>query len=317
MSSRFRSLIPHTSLPTFNISANQLLDRLPGPSQLSQYMPPPLLHSRTAVMAIINLTPDSFASRPSTVESSLAEAKSHIENGAHILDLGGVSTRPGADDVSEAEETQRVVPFIQALRATDWGKDIILSVDTFRATVAEAALKAGASWINDVRAGSYNTDGAMWALARRTGAPIVLMHSRGDSKSMTSLTDYGPDPMAIIQQEMEARVQEALNYGVRRWQIVTDPGLGFAKDAETNWLVLQQLRRWTQDGALRGFPCLVAGSRKRFIGQLLESTDLSDRDVGTGVITVQAAACGAVAVRVHNTHMGVTAARVADKLHRN
>jgi dihydropteroate synthase len=268
-------------------------------------------------MGIINLTPDSFGTPPSTLESSLKEAEEQVKAGVHVLDLGGMSTAPGAADVSEEEEIQRVVPFVKALRATEWGKTIPLSIDTFRAGVARAALTAGANWINDVKAGSHEGNGAMWALAKETGAPIILMHSRGDAQTMNTLAKYEGDAVKVVEQELLARVEEALEHGVRRWQIIIDPGIGFAKDAETNWQLLGRLEEYTREGPLADYPCLVGTSRKRFLGTLVDQPDPVKRDMATAATCMEAIRAGAQIVRVHNPAFMLDAIKVADKLYRS
>jgi len=266
-------------------------------------------------MAILNLRLYYFGTARSTLESSLALAKQHIEEGATILDLGGMSTRPGASGVSQAEEIERVVPFITLLRQQEWAKDVILSVDTFRAEVAEQALAAGANWINDVKAGAEGDGQAMFEIARKGGAPIVLMHSRGDAQSMNGLAKYDGDVVEISNRELAERVQAALDAGVKRWQIVIDPGIGFAKNAEANWEMIRGLAKWRK-GALAGFPVLFGCSRKRFLGSLIEEPDASQRDGATAATLVEAVRAGCEVVRVHHTRSARDAVKVADCMYK-
>lgn len=266
-------------------------------------------------MAILNLTPDSFATAPSTLESSLTLAQRHVEAGATILDLGGMSTRPGAAFVSEEEEIQRVIPFIHLLKQQEWARGVILSVDTFRAGVAERALEAGADWINDVKAGSEGDGQAMFAVAKKTGAPIVLMHSRGDAQTMNGLAQYEGDVVEVVRRELAERVQAALQAGVKRWQIIVDPGIGFAKDGKTNWQLIKRLSEWRSE-ELAGYPVLFGPSRKRFLGSLLSDATPEERDIATAATLVEAVRAGCEVVRVHNTKVSSDAIKVADQLYK-
>ena len=268
-------------------------------------------------MGIINVTPDSFATAPSEFGASLQEAQAQIEAGVDILDIGGMSTAPHAADVSPEDELARLVPFIKAVRQTIWGKSITISVDTFRAKVARQCIEAGATWINDVKAGANPQDekGAMWKVAKESGTPIILMHSRGDAKTMNTLAEYSSDPIQDIVREMTERVSEALEYGVKPWQIIVDPGFGFAKNAETNWTLLSRLEEFIQSRELQAYPCLIGTSRKRFLGSLT-GKDPAERDGATAATCVEAVRQGAHIVRVHNPAAVIDALKVADRLYR-
>ena len=224
-----------------------------------------------------------------------------LAQGADVLDLGGQSTRPGAEVVGVAQEWERLRQPLQAIRAAH--PDAVLSVDTFHAEVAEAALEAGANWINDVRGANHTReasggslrDPAMLALIARSGCPYVLMHSRGSSTVMDGLAIYG-DVVAEVRQELEAATAEALGAGVQAEQIVWDPGLGFAKTTEHNLELLSRL----PELAAAGYPLLVGPSRKRFIGAVLEEPRPRARLWGTAAVCALAVAHGAAVVRVHD-----------------
>ncbi|KAG0299308.1 trifunctional dihydropteroate synthetase, partial [Dissophora globulifera] len=188
--------------------------------------------TKTLIMGILNTTPDSFSDGGdySTTEAAALRAQQLVDDGADIIDVGGMSTRPHAIEISEEEEIQRVVPVIQLLRAR--GFDCPISVDTFRASVADKAIEAGADMINDVSAG--RRDPAMYSVMAKWNVPVCLMHMRGDSKTMMSQTDYGADNDVVgeISRDLNKSVQRAIAAGVHRWNIIVDPGIGFAKNSE-------------------------------------------------------------------------------------
>lgn len=263
---------------------------------------------RCVVMGVLNVTPDSFSDggRYLNVDDAIAHARAMTERGADLVDVGGESTRPGAERVDAAVETARVVPVIKELAADD----VAISVDTTRATVADAALEAGASVINDVSGGLADPD--MARVAAGAGVPWVLMHWRGHSSRMDSLATYD-DVVADVRDELMRQVEAALAAGVAEDNIVLDPGLGFAKSAEHNWALLNRL-----DSLLSlGFPVLVGASRKRFLGALLSDVDggaprqPSGREDATTAVSALAAAKGAWGVRVHDVGPSLDAVRVA------
>ena len=247
------------------------------------------------VMGVMNLTPDSFSDggRIQGVAQAVRQAGRLLAQGAAVLDLGGQSTRPGAEEVGPERELERLLPALTAIRAAH--PEAVLSVDTFHARVAEAALAAGADWINDVRGASSLRDPAMAALVARSGCRYVLMHSRGTSSAMDGLAVYG-DVVAEVRAELEAASASLQAAGVRREQILWDPGLGFAKTTEQN---LELLRRLPELVAA-GFPLLVGPSRKRFIGAVLEEPRPRARLWGTAAVCALAAAQGAAVLRVHD-----------------
>jgi dihydropteroate synthase len=265
-------------------------------------------------MGVLNLTPDSFSDGGglATVEAAVRQAGRQLRQGAALLDLGAQSTRPGAEAVGAAGELARLLPPLRAIRAT-W-PEAVLSIDTFHAAVAEAALAEGADWINDVRganvtpeaAGGTLRDPAMLPLIAAAGCPVVLTHSRGDSQTMDGLAHYG-DVVAEVRRELEGATEVARAAGVRPERILWDPGLGFAKSTAHN---LELLRRLPELAAA-GFPLLVGPSRKRFIGAVLEEPRPRARLWGTAAVCALAVARGAAVLRVHDVGPIVQVARMA------
>ena len=261
---------------------------------------------RPAVMGVINLTPDSFSDggRFNRADLALNEASRQLRDGAEVLDLGAQSTRPGAVDVGAEEELSRLLPCLQSIRAAH--PQVILSVDTFRASVARAALEAGADWINDVSGGSR--DRAMLSLVADAGCPYVLMHSRGDSQTMDDCTDYGEQGVvAGVLHELRLSTDRALQAGLSREQLIWDPGLGFAKTTDQNLQLIRQLDELQQDG----IPLLLGPSRKRFIGAVLDQPRSKARIWGTAAVCARAVEAGVHVVRVHDVgpiHQVVTMA---------
>jgi dihydroneopterin aldolase/2-amino-4-hydroxy-6-hydroxymethyldihydropteridine diphosphokinase/dihydropteroate synthase len=245
-------------------------------------------------MAVINLTPDSFSDGGAhTLATIVSTAQSLLSSGATILDLGGQSTRPGAPSVGEAEELRRVIPAITALR--DAGIAAPISIDTYRAAVARRAISAGADFINDVSAGKM--DPQMLPTVAELGVPICLMHMRGTPLTMKSLTSYPSGVIPEIAVELSDRVAAAEAAGVRRWNILLDPGLGFAKTMEQNLEVIRRLGELT---AGSGLPWLLGPSRKRFIGAVTGEEVAGERRWGTAGAVAACVAGGADIVRVHD-----------------
>ena len=239
------------------------------------------------VMGILNVTPDSFADggRHNDFEAAVARGLEMIAEGVDIIDIGGESTRPGAERVTEEEEIARTVPVIKEL--AKYGTTI--SIDTMRASTAEAAVKAGASIINDVSAGL--ADGAMLQTAARLKVSYIAMHWRGHSKDMNSKAVYG-DVVSEVISELNERIEAALDAGIQKDKLIIDPGIGFAKDAEHNWAIIDSIDRFVS----MGYPVLVGASRKRFLGG--ESPD--EREQATIELTKRLGATGIWAVRVHS-----------------
>lgn len=239
------------------------------------------------VMGILNVTPDSFADggKHFTFEHAVARGLEMIEEGVDIIDIGGESTRPGAERVSESEEQNRVIPVIRELV----GKGADISIDTMRASTARLAVEAGASIVNDVSGGA--ADPEMFATVAELGCKYTLMHWRGHSKDMNSKAQYG-DVVSEVIAEITFQLDKALAAGVKRENIILDPGLGFAKDAEHNWEILGRIDEFV---AL-GYPILIGHSRKRFIGG--DTPD--ERESGTLKISESLSESGIWAVRVHS-----------------
>lgn len=263
-------------------------------------------------MGVLNVTPDSFSDggRWADPEAAVAHARELIAQGADIIDIGGESTRPGAQRVDVDTEISRVLPVVHALLAdgTDGSAgSAIVSVDTIHAATAEAAIDAGAHIINDVSGGL--ADPAMPALIARAGVVYVCQHWRGDPETMDRLTDYPGGVVAGVEAELRERLDELDAAGVDRSQVVLDPGLGFAKTHEQSWELLAATSRLIAD---LGQPLLVGSSRKRFLAQAAEADATPvQRDAVTAATTALAAAAGAWAVRVHEVPANRAAVRTA------
>ena len=263
-------------------------------------------------MGVLNVTPDSFSDGGRWVdpEAAVAHARELISQGADIIDIGGESTRPGAQRVDVDTEISRVLPVVRALLAdgTDGSAgSAIVSVDTIHAATAEAAIDAGAHIINDVSGGL--ADPAMPALIARAGVVYVCQHWRGDPETMDRLTDYPGGVVAGVEAELRERLAELDAAGVDRSQVVLDPGLGFAKTHAQSWELLAATSRLIAD---LGRPLLVGSSRKRFLAQAAEAEATPvQRDAVTAATTALAAAAGAWAVRVHEVPANRAAVRTA------
>jgi len=260
---------------------------------------------RLVVIGVLNVTPDSFSDggRFTSLDEAVAHGCRLADDGADLVDVGGESTRPGADRVDAAEEERRVIPVIEALVANG----IRVSIDTYRAVVAERALAAGASVVNDVSGGLGDPD--MAAVVGAAGCPWILMHWRGHSRRMQDLAHY-VDVVDDVRRELAERVEAAYQAGISPDRIVIDPGLGFAKTAEHNWALLAHL------DVLVGFglPVLIGASRKSFLGRVLADPagtprPVGEREAATVALTAYAATQGAWGVRVHNVRANVDAAR--------
>ncbi|WP_214413225.1 dihydropteroate synthase [Sphaerisporangium fuscum] len=262
---------------------------------------------RCLVMGVVNVTPDSFSDggRWFDPEAAVRHGLELVEQGADIVDVGGESTRPGAARVSLDEELRRVEPVIRALSQ----EGVPVSVDTMRAEVADAAVRAGAAMVNDVSGGL--ADPAMPQVVASAGVPYVVMHWRGHSQDMDGRAVYS-DVVTEVAEELRKRVDSVLAEGVDERQILIDPGLGFAKRPEHNWALLGGIHRL---GEL-GYPIIIGASRKRFLGRLLAEPDgtprpFSGADDATLAVTALAAHAGAWCVRVHHVRPNADAVRVA------
>jgi len=258
-------------------------------------------------MGVVNVTPVSFSDGGQWYEPGAGEAHGLelLAQGADLLDVGGESTRPGAPRVAEEEELRRVLPVVSALAEAG----AVISVDTMRASVAAAALDAGAAFVNDVSGGLADPDMAGLVADRRV--PFVVMHWRGHSGDMYANAQYD-DVVADVRRELEARVEALTSAGVRGDQLILDPGLGFAKTGAHNWQLLSRLHELAEIG----LPLLIGTSRKRFLGHLLAGYDgqpvpPTERDDATAATSALAAAHGAFCVRVHTVPASLAAVRVA------
>ncbi|KXT09859.1 hypothetical protein AC579_6751 [Pseudocercospora musae] len=344
-----RLTVPHASLqerefvlrPMSDISegshkisrpiALSMLRRLP-PSDPPMYALTPLspgsdplraLHPsrRTTVMSILNITPDSFSdggdNHSSDMEALRHTIATHIAEGATIIDIGGQSSRPNAPDISAEEEISRILPAIEAIKYLPEASNITISIDTYRASVAEAAINAGAHIINDISAGLLDPE--MLPTIARLGCTYVMMHMRGTPMTMQSEehTSYPKGLIPTIARELKSRLQAAQEAGIRRWRIILDPGVGFAKTTEQNTELLgkfSELRNWK---GLATYPWLVGSSRKDFIGKLTGVAEAKDRVAGTAATVTAAVAGGAEIVRVHDVKETVRVVKMADAMYRS
>ena len=260
-----------------------------------------LVLDRVRVMGIVNVTPDSFSDggEHATTEAAIAHGLKLVEEGADVLDIGGESTRPGADEVSAEEELRRVIPVIERLAKQT---ALPISVDTSKPEVMRAAIAAGAGMINDVYA--LRREGALDAAAE-LGVPVVLMHMQGEPRSMQSAPQYD-DVVAEVHRFLAERIFAAEMAGIAKKKIVVDPGFGFGKNRDHNLLLLAQLERF---GEL-GVPLLAGLSRKKTIGDITGREDPHDRVFGSVAAHVIAAQYGARLVRVHDVAATVDALKV-------
>ncbi|MFH1687434.1 MAG: dihydropteroate synthase [bacterium] len=263
--------------------------------------------ARPLVMGVLNVTPDSFSDggRFATTEQAVEHALRLEEDGADIIDIGGESTRPGAEPVDEDKEKERVLPVIRRLRDLS---DIPISIDTYKSGVAEAALAAGADMVNDVSACSFDTH--MFAVLAATGAPVVLMHMQGSPREMQVNPHY-EDCVAEIKVYLQKRIERCLVMGIDRSKIIVDPGIGFGKRLEDN---LQILRRFNEFLELR-VPVMIAASRKSFIGKLHNPDSPPDERIGGSLAAAIAGAnAGASIIRAHDVAQTVEAMHVTQAI---
>ncbi|KAK9460580.1 Dihydropteroate synthase-like protein [Lipomyces oligophaga] len=277
--------------------------------------------SQTYIMGILNITPDSFSDGGKHVssDSMLKSARGFVDAyPSVILDIGGQSTNPKSVDPGAEEEIARIVPAIKLLRAQPEFQNTVISIDTYYASVAQAAIEAGADIINDVSAGTL--DPYMLSTAAKLDVPIILMHMRGTPQLMTSLTDYkSGDVVAGVAAELSERVRAAEQAGIRRWNIILDPGIGFAKNADQNIQLLRELPYLIQDSSpdFTGLPWLVGASRKAFIGKITGSKSPAERVFGTTAAVASSIIGGAEIVRVHDVEQIADAVKVLDSIYRN
>lgn len=264
---------------------------------------------RTLVMGILNVTPDSFSgdgllTGPDWLDRVVEVGRRMVQDGADLLDVGGESTRPGADPVPLQEELRRVVPAVEALRDA---VDVPISVDTTKAEVARQALRAGADMVNDVSALRQDPD--MARVVAEAGCGVVLMHRKGTPKDMQVDPRYD-DVVAEVRDFLEERVRWAERHGIPRDRILVDPGFGFGKRPEHNLQLVRHLRAFREIGC----PVLLGPSRKSTIGLILGGLPPAERVEGTAAVVALAVAYGADVVRVHDVRAMVRVVRVADAL---
>ena len=262
--------------------------------------------SRTLVMGILNITPDSFADggRYLSKEDAITQGRRLIAEGADIIDVGGESTKPGVDRVSEADELERVIPVV-----TELVKDgAVISVDTMRSEVAKQAIAAGASYINDVSGGLADEKMAS-VIAQNPKIQYIAMHWRGHSKEMQKKAVY-KDVVKEVKDELDERVSQLLKAGIDPEQIILDPGIGFAKESEHNWEILKNIERFQ----LLGYPLLIGASRKRFLGELVNAPEPDKREAATIALTTELARLKVWAVRTHAVKAHQDAISVMERL---
>ncbi|CAN5138242.1 dihydropteroate synthase [soil metagenome] len=257
------------------------------------------------VVGILNVTPDSFSDGGDFLdpEAAAEHAAAMLDEGAEILDLGGESTRPGSDPVSQEEEIRRVVPVIERILAVRPGA--VISVDTYRAGTATAALEAGARLINDVTA--VRGDPRMAAVVKEAACPVILMHMQGEPKTMQREPHY-EDVVREVRDFLAGRAEYAVAAGIRPENVIVDPGIGFGKNLEHNLDLLQNLDAIVD----LGFPVLIGASRKTFIGSITGVQEAKVRAFGTVATTVLAYERGATFFRVHDVRANSEALAVAE-----
>lgn len=305
---------------------------------------------KTRIMGILNTTPDSFSDggKNASVEIAIKNALEMVSAGVDIIDIGGVSTRPGSVAPSEDEEWDRVVPIVKAIRSHEDPKlrNVVISVDTYRASIALESIKAGADLINDISGGLY--DDRMFDVIAETGVPYVLNHTRGTPDTMSKLNQYEENSsdelieyvhpsipvsshdetlLKAISRELVAQYRKAIDHGVKRWQIITDPGIGFAKNLKQNLAIIRgtpliksysNYDQNTQEfGSLAGLPILLGPSRKKFIGTLTNEKDPADRVLSTGAVIMSCIGYQADVVRVHDVEEIKKVVAIGDALYKD
>ncbi|GBE93888.1 dihydropteroate synthase [Nostoc cycadae] len=264
---------------------------------------------RTYLMGVLNVTPDSFSDGGdfNSKSAALAQAQAMVAAGADMIDVGGQSTRPGAEQITLDEELQRVIPIVQTLRSEI---TVPISVDTTRADVAKAAIEAGADIVNDISAGTFDVE--MLPTVASLNVPIVLMHIRGTPQTMQQMTEY-EDLLGEITTFLTRQITAATKAGIDLEKIIIDPGIGFAKNYEQNLQLLRNLRSLTSLNC----PMLVGVSRKSFIGRILNQPNPKARAWGTAAACCAAIANGADILRIHDVKEMREVSLVADTLFRS
>jgi len=249
--------------------------------------------NQTHLMAIINITEDSFSDGGLYIDlpSAINHASLCIKQGAHILDIGAQSTRPGASEIGAEIEIKRLVPLIKELKLIH--PKIPISIDTFHHSVAEKVLSVGADWINDVSGGRHDPE--IFNVIADTGCPYVLTHSRGNSKTMDSFAKY-TNVVKDVKHELSNQIDLAISKGIKNEQIIIDPGLGFAKNVDQNLTLLRNLEEFIS----MNFQVLIGASRKRFIGSVINESDPNKRIFGTAAVASRCVISGVDFLRVHD-----------------
>lgn len=289
------------------------------------------LHSNRSThrMSILNVTPDSFSDGGENSLDDMSHLASvireHIKSGCKAIDIGGQSTRPNAALVGPDEEKSRVLPVVSLIRSMPEAIDVCISIDTFYADVARASVEAGAHMVNDISAGAM--DGNMLPTLAQLGCTTCLMHMRGTPTTMNKLTDYPGGVVETVGRELLGRVETAVKAGIRRWRIIVDPGVGFAKTQDQNLELLRRLgdlRRVSTGGLVKdeprrdfyGLPWLVGTSRKSFVGRITEVKLPRERIWGTAATVAAAVQGGADIVRVHDVHEMAAVVKMSDAIWR-
>jgi len=263
---------------------------------------------RTVLMGVLNVTPDSFSDGGKffSPDHAVAHAEQMMAEGADVIDIGGESTRPGSDFVSEDEELRRVIPVIEKLAAIS---PVPISIDTTKPSVARAACEAGAEIINDIS--GLRFDPALAAVAKSTQTGLLLMHSRGTPKDMQQIP-FAEDVFADVSEGLRHSISIAEQFGVARESIAIDPGIGFGKSVEQNLEIIRRLRDLSHEFA--DLPIVIGTSRKSFLGKLLNGAPADERLYGTIATVVASVLNGAHIVRVHDVKAAKEAVRIADPI---
>lgn len=267
-----------------------------------------MINNQTVVMGILNITPDSFADggKHFNFADAINRGEKMISEGVDIIDIGGESTRPGAERITESEERSRVIPVISELKKLG----ATISIDTMRAQIASEAIKAGATYINDVSGGLADPE-MVKTVVTNPQIQYIAMHWRAHSKNMQDLAIY-KDVVREVKDELQDRIDNLISAGADPDQLIIDPGLGFAKSGEHNWEILRNLDRL----ALLGFPILIGASRKKFLGELTGTTNPDDREAASIAITTLVAKAGVWGVRTHSVKPHKDAVAAAQELGR-
>lgn len=289
----------------YHLNPVDTLQRLTKPSLFDLDCGCKTLHlsERTHVMGVLNVTPDSFfdGGRYFDGDCALKRALEMVEEGADLIDVGGESTRPGADEVNASEEIKRVIPIIEKLQ----GKiSVPISIDTRKSEVAEAAIQAGAHIVNDIS--SLQFDPRMVSVVVKFGVPVVVMHMTGSPKDMQKNPKYD-DLIGEIYDYLDHRIQMASEAGIPREKIIVDPGIGFGKKWADNFIILRRLREFRELGC----PLLIGVSRKSFIGWALDLPE-DERLMGTAAAVAASVLKGVHIVRVHDVKEMVQVVRIVD-----